>query len=786
MQFTPAIQTGNPDPETIQADQGNTSPKNDQNASGLVESAIATAGKSAQSAKKKKVKRSKIPAPAAPFNPVDNALVNRPGSKEHAPVNYLTAQLIEEPHHSLKDYGLTQDDIKLLREIFSSSPLSGFIGIFENLVFHIHNTSSRLSALFRENLKCLSLDKLVDEMIDKLQLNLYEILIQVHVRLVIDIDRISEITSERKFFRDIHQEISASLRTFYKLEECIYSDQVKNSLLASYSRFKTKMAMADKSISQAAHTVKRIIRALEISQGLLSLPKERLHSCSVPGAISFFEFNRDPSLEPQRVLDEIQKHSKFILDLVELAQQKGIVSTYLEPKGCLNALFKCIEDIFVASPHRNPNDFKMKGRELIQAVDTLSEFLFMNRNLFVGAYQGKITHAELYAGAVASQKTQNEFSAQLFMNMLNANLIFDNLSYLHNCSIIFHSVANTYTMHGPHKAQAVLSWFEIRNGDPKNRELMQAIRNVTINQVMRTVQDPSVTSLMEDYTREVVSIYTRVQHLFTLEQRDLIENFADASANPEWFNIFMIKEQLLPVKEALCHLRAKAKEYNQKVQTQCEELLLSKRMTMEEVSSLMKTMEVLNADLTPILAPYYDFTEHFFAAVKSVKSKSKRSDLSENGVIEFHIRTSDLPWLFHLEGEAHWAKFSPPAPLDQQLSQATETDTISHSAHQEIHSMPKEAASALNLEEAAPELDPPAESYPKAEEEERSGIESVKLRDLLQFLSERGWKVHSIRGSHLKLRMQNESLIVPINKKELKRGTMGAIIRQEEEKRGKH
>lgn len=62
-------------------------------------------------------------------------------------------------------------------------------------------------------------------------------------------------------------------------------------------------------------------------------------------------------------------------------------------------------------------------------------------------------------------------------------------------------------------------------------------------------------------------------------------------------------------------------------------------------------------------------------------------------------------------------------------------------------------------------------------------LPNTKLKTMLNYLVERGWKVKSINGSHLKLKRNNQSLIVPINKSHLADGTFHAIKNQEKEKR---
>lgn len=59
---------------------------------------------------------------------------------------------------------------------------------------------------------------------------------------------------------------------------------------------------------------------------------------------------------------------------------------------------------------------------------------------------------------------------------------------------------------------------------------------------------------------------------------------------------------------------------------------------------------------------------------------------------------------------------------------------------------------------------------------------TTKTGKILAYLAQQGWAPLNTNGSHLKLFKSLESLIVPINKIHIDKGTLGAILRQKEEK----
>lgn len=54
---------------------------------------------------------------------------------------------------------------------------------------------------------------------------------------------------------------------------------------------------------------------------------------------------------------------------------------------------------------------------------------------------------------------------------------------------------------------------------------------------------------------------------------------------------------------------------------------------------------------------------------------------------------------------------------------------------------------------------------------------TMKDKDLLKLLERNGWQVIRINGSHYKMRKGNKTVIVPVHKKDMKIGTLNAILR---------
>lgn len=51
-------------------------------------------------------------------------------------------------------------------------------------------------------------------------------------------------------------------------------------------------------------------------------------------------------------------------------------------------------------------------------------------------------------------------------------------------------------------------------------------------------------------------------------------------------------------------------------------------------------------------------------------------------------------------------------------------------------------------------------------------------RELLKLMLKNGWQIVSQKGSHIKLKKENQIEIVPIHNKELKIGTLKAILKR--------
>lgn len=93
-----------------------------------------------------------------------------------------------------------------------------------------------------------------------------------------------------------------------------------------------------------------------------------------------------------------------------------------------------------------------------------------------------------------------------------------------------------------------------------------------------------------------------------------------------------------------------------------------------------------------------------------------------------------------------------------------------------------------------PEITPKEPVIPSVKKQKVKAVKNESDRPktrrsdiILAYLAEKGWVQDSIHGSHLKLKKENESLIIPIHKAKdgLAKGTLGAIYRQLDEKEEK-
>lgn len=733
---------------------------------------------------KNKVKRSQVSAPSTTFTPLNIDL--QMGSLSNAlPEKSSLSTPLEKPAYRLEDSGLAPDDIAKLQVIFTASPLSGHLGIFENLIFSLFRKASELSTHCDTTLKIETITNALNVWRQDFHFNLYEILIEVHSKHCPAGEKFDEFLAEKAFFRNVPQLVQILIDSLVLIEKSLSSDETKAMLLARFSRFKKAKDLAESTIKTPRSLIGELKRHLLLARKLIALPKETIFLISEKTASTFAEFPqslRPCILEGER---DLKNYTDLIATLMEISADRGLTSNPCFPNDLYRTLLNNLCRAAGISLQKE-EAAHASLQEVEDQLAVLESLMDENCSLFRSAASGDLTHKafiEVSSFKLVNEKSQNGFASMLLHGVMRYSIMIDSYAYLFNFISKLISEKNRLILPEEELVKIALTWHQVTTvNDTENAKLLQMVLHTASRKLARDVKDPATIELIGEYADSVMSIHKRFHEAFSEEISSRINRLFDKNGDLTWKSVYEIKKEIQPLREEIAQFRKKAENLNQKLQKQCDQHITQGAMTSEEAALIIETLNSLKVDISEILAPYLQFVEQFFSATLWVSEASMKAR-GKGKTIGLEIQKREIAWLFSIKPKPHWAPVSQKSveetkkvsALPKEIVPKTSPLTLDRgSAHLEISSK----SYSQKKESPSPQLEPnPSPTAEIGEKEEKIG--STKVKVLLEYLQAKGWVFHSIKGSHLKLKLRGESLIVPVSKPELKRGTLGAIIRQE-------
>lgn len=181
-----------------------------------------------------------------------------------------------------------------------------------------------------------------------------------------------------------------------------------------------------------------------------------------------------------------------------------------------------------------------------------------------------------------------------------------------------------------------------------------------------------------------------------------------------------------------------------------------------EFQNLETALQDLKTDISQVFAPLFSLPGVMDSLIldeskmKKINIKTYKPELEDN-----------IKELFNID----FKKYKPKKSLTPQPIEVQKTPELTLEIKEGEHTIKiqKENKPSIKI---GPEENRKDEDRPK----------TTKTQIILNYLDECGWKPLSKNGSHLKLIKSEESLIVPVNKPNIAKGTLGAIFRQKEKK----
>jgi predicted RNA binding protein YcfA (HicA-like mRNA interferase family) len=294
----------------------------------------------------------------------------------------------------------------------------------------------------------------------------------------------------------------------------------------------------------------------------------------------------------------------------------------------------------------------------------------------------------------------------------------------------------------------------------------------------------SVLSMSKDSSAKIQKCLDKINELISnTKEKDLID-FIDKIVDPInkfesgliYFNY--LKEKSCSLIEEINNFEKLMKNCNQALQKELDTSDLSN----DELKLLKQKILSYKTDISQILCPILKLPSVLDCFVIC----DKKSNKSNNKSISTYRPEleDDVKLLFDIKFKKYAEK--------QEVIKSEDKENKEIELPQEIKE--PEPIFTPTIDEPKIALDDPPLITPVKKEKVKVADKEIVDRPkttrtavILAYLDDKGWKPASVNGSHIKLKKENESLIIPFHKAQdhLPKGTLGAIFRQLDEKEEK-
>lgn len=273
-------------------------------------------------------------------------------------------------------------------------------------------------------------------------------------------------------------------------------------------------------------------------------------------------------------------------------------------------------------------------------------------------------------------------------------------------------------------------------------------------------EELSPLKMSKDCSIKVQNCLNVINDLVTLASKsDLIHslNLFVHSDPKSIFALGRLKENLHDLKDAIAHFEKLMKSCNAAFQ---KELEIS-TLTAEESYLLEQKIQIFKADISQILSPILKLP----SVLNSLVVNAKRTKISNKQTTYQPDLEDDIRQLFNVKFKKYAEKIE----------------------EKEIKQEPLPLPIVEEITPKEPVVTPMKMQKVKAVKNETDRPKTTRRDIILAYLAEKGWEQASMNSAHLKLKKENESLIIPVHKSQdrLPKGTVGAIYRELSEKEEK-
>ncbi|CRX39387.1 type II toxin-antitoxin system HicA family toxin [Estrella lausannensis] len=746
---------------------------------------VETAIKSARSKKshRRNVNRSALPTASSQSNGLDASTVSAVASRKGQTTKTAASH---NPALSLESLGVSAKAIEKLQYIWNNSLLATELGLFEGVVFHLFTCMEQLQKQMDENLKIESLSRSLKIVVPTFHFNLYELLVDLHLQIVSDNENVKQLMLERSIFREIPPLLSNLICQVEEIDQAFSEARTKHILLQRLSAIRQKERLATNLLAPIRTLFDEMQATLSILRELTMMPSGSIQTLCLSSPTALKEFMVCSKKPKEAFQNELKAYAQCIASVVEEARRRGFTSVLTVNQNLYRILVNDAANLATLSLKDAHNTY----RQLKETEEAILELLKLQDQVglfYMNALSGQLTHRQFMEqnqATIIREKNQTEFSAMLLNGFLCWNVMIDNYASIYNCATT--QISNSYSLiiEGQVLAKMACCWHHVTSAREENdRRLLELVIQICNEKLHAHIGQTSLVTLIEHQLDAVLSIHGQLRESLTKEVLEELEKFFDTENLMNWQGLYKIRMALEPFAGALRNFHSKSLLFNKTLASEYNKLVLQEAISPKEASFLNDLLQQLKCDVSLLLAPSFELVESYLKATEW-KEPQKRQCKKLDRHLELSLDSHEIPWIFDVPLKMPKETAQPVASDMETASKETGSSDIAsleRNLGEEANQTSPPRAAKPNLKpEAAPSSAPKTTSTSSQTEDNLPT--SVKLKDLMKFLTDKGWKVISINGSHLKLKLRGESLIVPVNNRELKRGTMHGILKQEEEK----
>lgn len=684
-----------------------------------------------------------------------------------------------------QEIGISEKSCLLLQKVGEMSRCSANNCIIDNLIYYIHaqyGLLEKMETTFR-------MDKFSDLLKEFCKItyflsyiSLSNVLLE-HSKQTKDL---SGILQWKQYFPPFEQVLCDFLDSEKTIRDCLNSEQLSSEFLKRFNKLgKQSRAVASNNLSEARKKSITYLDNMKLAficvHEIFSLQKDIMNPL-IDGIISEIAEWAPPLKEAPTLENELKSCSEGIIQIFRMAKEQGICGIPFSD----NQISKSFEPLIEILTHKNLNENIYYEKQFLYN----SQFDFFNK-LMSTAYDNFSRAQKVH---LPDKHDVEKFKVQVSGETIQQQqFIVSQFMILNLHSTL---VTTVYNLAQPTEIEIsnrfmVLSDVAFLKLDIICHNFSSLEENKNLFVSGSNFAESSGSSFIEKFSKEISSLSdanavtafnefilksSSLKKILTGNDRFLINKLTEISCyNNIDYNIYIETKKVF-------------KDFNKEV-IECQKLMLACNTALQnainelscdtlKLEFLEEGFQTLKSNISQFLSQIFEIPDLLNNLITLKNKNTNKSFYKKSVELNLEdLEDREVPELFNISFELAYQKNR--LVLEKASKETLKAPCLIQEA--KPGPIPKQNSKTAPITKS---IQPHQSAIPaqKACINRKEQLPSNKLKNLLAYLEERGWKSQSINGSHVKFKRENQSLIVPVNKKNLKPGTFHAILDQEEEK----